>query len=239
MFLAMVSHELRTPLSPVLMIADLLEKTPNLPPKVLEDIRSIRRNVDLEIRLIDDLVDLTRISTGKMRLREEVVEIGQVINDAIAVCQEAIRDKGLEFVFDPPATESHVKGDPVRLQQVFWNLIRNAIKFTPEAGRIAVTVRNDKPSFVTVEISDTGIGIDPQRLAKIFEAFEQGGREIQTRFGGLGLGLAICQTLTEAHRGTITARSPGKGHGATFIVEFPTVLLPPRPVPRERAGVRA
>ncbi len=226
LFLAMVSHELRTPLSPVLMIADLLEKTPNLPPNVLEDIRSIRRNVDLEIRLIDDLVDLTRISTGKMHLREEVVEIGQVLNDAIAVCQDAIRDKGLELVFDRPSTESHVKGDPVRLQQIFWNLIRNAVKFTPEAGRIAVKMRNDKPSFVTVEISDTGIGIDPQRLAKIFEAFEQGGREIQTRFGGLGLGLAICQALTEAHHGTVSARSPGKGQGATFIVELPTVPVP-------------
>jgi signal transduction histidine kinase len=226
LFLAMVSHELRTPLSPVLIIADLLEKSPNLPPKVLEDIRSIRRNVDLEIRLIDDLVDLTRISTGKMHLREEIVEIGPVINDAIAVCQEAIRDKGLQLTFDAPAEQSYVKGDPVRLQQIFWNLIRNAIKFTPEAGGISVIVRNDKSGFVTAEISDTGIGIDPQRLAKIFEAFEQGGHEIPTRFGGLGLGLAICQALAEAHHGSVSAHSAGKCQGSTFIIQLPTVAVP-------------
>jgi signal transduction histidine kinase len=118
-----------------------------------------------------------------------------------------------------------VSGDPIRLQQVFWNLIRNAIKFTPAGGKISVAVHDGEAGFVAVEISDTGIGIDPQRLTKIFEAFEQGGQEIQSRFGGLGLGLAICQALTEAHHGRITARSGGKGKGATFTLELPTVSV--------------
>jgi signal transduction histidine kinase len=224
LFLAMVSHELRTPLSPVLMIADLLEKNQSLPPKLLEDIRSIRRNVDLEIRLIDDLVDLTRISTGKMHLREEVIEISQPLQAAIAVCREDIDSKRLEMKVQTTAAQSHVMGDPVRLQQVFWNLLRNAIKFTDQGGQISATIREGKAGFVAVEIADTGMGIDPQRLGKIFEAFEQGGREIQIRFGGLGLGLAICQALAEAHHGAIAAHSAGKGKGATFTVELPVVV---------------
>lgn len=224
LFLAMVSHELRTPLSPVLMIADSLERDASLPPKILEDIRCMRKNVDLEIRLIDDLVDLTRISTGKMHLREEIVELREPIKAAIEVCAEAIRGKGLELNLDLADGESKVKGDSVRLQQVFWNLIRNAIKFTPEGGRISVTARNSAAAFARVEISDTGIGIDPQRLSSIFKAFEQGGREIQIRFGGLGLGLAICQALVEAHHGRITAESAGQGKGATFTVELPVVI---------------
>jgi signal transduction histidine kinase len=222
-FLAMVSHELRTPLSPVLMIADLLERNQALPPQLREDVRCIRKNVDLEIRLIDDLVDLTRISSGKMHLKEEAVDISEPLKAATAVCQEDFHQKRLEFAVNSTAGESTVLGDPVRLQQVFWNLIRNAIKFTPEGGRIAVTVRNPDKGRVAVEIADTGIGIDAQRLSSIFEAFEQGGQEIQIRFGGLGLGLAICQALVEAHHGTITAASAGKGHGATFTVELPVV----------------
>ena len=236
-FLAMVSHELRTPLSPVLMLADLLEKNQNLPAQFREDVRAIRKNVDLEIRLIDDLVDLTRISTGKMHLREEIVEITEPIHAAISVCKEDIRDKELELTVNSTTVESRVLGDPVRLQQVFWNLIRNAIKFTPERGRISIDMRKSKPGFVEVVISDTGLGIDPQRLSSIFEAFEQGGQDIHIRFGGLGLGLAICQALVEAHHGTITAASEGKGKGATFTVDLP--VAPSRGaqnVPMQQSG---
>jgi signal transduction histidine kinase len=240
-FLAMVSHELRTPLSPVLMIADLLQRNQTLSPRVREDINCIRKNVDLEIRLIDDLVDLTRISTGKMHLREEIVRINEPLDAAIAVCREDIREKQLDFTVSANAAELQVKGDPVRLQQVFWNLIRNAIKFTPERGRITVTTRNRPAGFITIEISDTGIGIDPQRLSRIFEAFEQGGLDIQARFGGLGLGLAICQALVEAHHGTIKAASEGRTRGATFTVEFPVVaqrvIELPLPAAADRNGL--
>jgi signal transduction histidine kinase len=222
-FLAMVSHELRTPLSPVLMIADSLEQDPTLPPRLLEDVRCIRRNVDLEIRLIEDLVDLTRISAGKMHLNEEIVDIRETINAAIQVCREDLNDKQLNLTVEISKAEPKVVGDPVRLQQVFWNLLRNAIKFTPAGGTVSVDARSCRPGFVTIEVSDTGIGIDPQRLSIIFEAFEQGDREIQIRFGGLGLGLAICQALVEAHHGTIAAASEGKGHGARFIVDLPVV----------------
>jgi len=222
-FLAMVSHELRTPLSPVLMIADSLEQDPSLPPRFLEDIRCIRKNVDLEIRLIEDLVDLTRISAGKMHLKQEIVDIRETINAAIQVCRQDVNEKQLDLAVDISTTEPRVAGDPVRLQQVFWNLLRNAIKFTPAGGRISVNTRNCQSGFVTIEVSDTGMGIDPQRLSKIFGAFEQGDRDIQIRFGGLGLGLAICQALVEAHHGTITAASEGKGHGARFTVDLPVV----------------
>jgi signal transduction histidine kinase len=225
-FLAMVSHELRTPLSPVLMIADLLQRNETLPPQLREDVRCIRKNVDLEIRLIDDLVDLTRINSGKMHLREEIVEIHEPLKAAIAVCQEDLREKQLQLSVNSPSAQWKVEGDPVRLQQIFWNLIRNAIKFTPEGGRISLGVRAGKAGFVEVEISDNGIGIDPRRLSAIFEAFEQGGRDIQVQFGGLGLGLTICQALVQAHHGTITAASAGKGHGATFTVSLPVLASP-------------
>jgi len=159
-----------------------------------------------------------------MHLREEVIEISQPLQAAIAVCREDIDSKRLEMKVQTTAAQSHVMGDPVRLQQVFWNLLRNAIKFTDQGGQISAIIREGKTGFVAVEIADTGMGIDPQRLGKIFEAFEQGGREIQIRFGGLGLGLAICQALAEAHHGTVAAHSAGKGKGATFTVELPVVV---------------
>jgi signal transduction histidine kinase len=222
-FLAMVSHELRTPLSPVLMLADSLEQDPSLPPRLLQDIRCIRKNVDLEIRLIEDLVDLTRITAGKMHLKEEIVDIRETINAAIQVCREDAKEKQVDLTVEILTIQPRVAGDPVRLQQVFWNLLRNAIKFTPAGGRISVKARNARAGFVTIEVSDTGIGIDPQRLSSIFEAFEQGDRDTQIRFGGLGLGLAICQALVEAHHGTITAASEGKDRGAAFTVDLPMI----------------
>jgi signal transduction histidine kinase len=222
-FLAMVSHELRTPLSPVLMVADLLERNEALPPQIREDVRCIRKNVDLEIRLIDDLVDLTRITSGKMHLREEIIDLSEPLQAAIAVCQEDVAAKQLQLTVTHTAGQSKVLGDPVRLQQIFWNLLRNAVKFTPDGGRISITMRDGKAGVISVEVADAGIGIDPQRLSTIFQAFEQGGRDIQVRFGGLGLGLAICHALVGAHGGTITAASPGKGKGAVFTIELPVV----------------
>ncbi|MGA2441681.1 MAG: HAMP domain-containing sensor histidine kinase [Tepidisphaeraceae bacterium] len=221
LFLAMVSHELRTPLSPVLMVTASLEHDPSLSPQVREDIRCIRRNVDLEIRLIEDLVDLSRIHSGKMRLRKEFIDIKEPMKRALQVCREDLQSKRLNLTTDFSAAESPVFGDPIRLQQVFWNLIRNAFKFTPDGGQVAVRIRNRNPGVVAVEVSDSGIGIDPQRLSSIFEAFEQGGHDIQIRFGGLGLGLAICQALIEAHDGKIIAKSEGKGCGAAFTIELP------------------
>lgn len=219
-FLAMVSHELRTPLSPVLMAADMLAADPRLPPEMLADVQTIRRQVDLEIRLIDDLVDLTRISSAKMELRRERIDLHEPLRQAIAVCMPAAMEKQLIVEQRLAPASARVDADPVRLQQIFWNLLRNAIKFTPAGGtvRIETTIAG---SAVSVAICDTGIGIDPGQLSRIFTAFEQGDEDVAARFGGLGLGLAICDALVQAHQGTITAESPGRGLGATFTVCLP------------------
>jgi signal transduction histidine kinase len=221
-FLAMVSHELRTPLSPVLMIAEILEQDPSLPQRVRRDMANIRRNVELERRLIDDLVDLTRISSGKMGLQRQPVDVHEPLSQAIRVCENEAAEKGLKINTRFEASGSMLDGDADRLQQVFWNLMRNAIKFTPAGGTIDIGSSNIGGNVV-VTIADTGIGVDPERLSTIFEAFEQGGADIQSRFGGLGLGLAICHALTEAHGGSIRAQSEGPGKGATFVVTFPTL----------------
>lgn len=220
-FLAMVSHELRAPLSPVLVATEFLESDPRLPPELAADVRTIRRNVDLEIRLIDDLVDLTRVTAGKMSLRTEPLDVHDVIRSAAAVCTPDANDKGVTLTLHLNATRSRVSGDPVRLQQVFWNLLRNAIKFTPDAGHVTVTTR-DAPAGVQVDVADTGLGIEPAHLPVIFDAFEQGGADIHHRFGGLGLGLAIVKALVTAHHGAVTATSPGRGAGSTFTVTLPT-----------------
>jgi len=219
-FLAMVSHELRTPLSPVLMIAEILEQDPSLPQRVRRDMASIRRNVELERRLIDDLVDLTRISSGKMSLQCQPIDIHEPLAQAIRVCEAEAIEKGLKVATHFDAGQPVLSGDAVRLQQVFWNLLRNAVKFTPAGGAIDIYTSNAGGNIV-VTFTDTGIGIEPQRLSSIFEAFEQGGADIQSQFGGLGLGLAICQALIEAHGGSIRAQSEGPGQGATFRVTLP------------------
>jgi signal transduction histidine kinase len=226
-FLAMVSHELRTPLGPVLMVAEMLEQDPSLSPAVRNDVRTIRRNVDLEIRLIEDLVDLTRITTGKLRLREEAVDAHEPLRAAIEVCEADVCEKGLCLTTDLAATATRISGDPVRLQQIFWNLVRNAVKFTPAGGRIHISTRNTPEGHLLVEVCDTGMGIEPQQLGKIFDAFEQGEPDIHVRFGGLGLGLAICQALVAAHHGSIHASSKGRGLGAVFSVKLPVIPIAP------------
>ena len=224
-FLAMVSHELRTPLSPVLMVAEMLEQDPSLPAGIRKDIQTIRRNVGLEIRLIEDLVDLTRISVGKLNLRNELLDLHEPLQAALEVCRADLSDKALGLTINLLSGPCRVEGDPSRLQQVFWNLLRNAIKFTPSGGRIEITSCVAGGEHVAVRIADTGIGIDQPRLSKIFEAFEQGAPDIHVRFGGLGLGLAICQAVLEAHHGSITAASAGKEQGATFTVSLPLAAM--------------
>lgn len=221
-FLAMVSHELRTPLSSVLMVAEAMEHDPTLARRLRDDAATIRRCIELETRLIDDLVDLSRIGAGKLYLDHQVIDLQGLLAEAIRHCQSDMNDRQLELITDLHAVSSHVSGDPVRLQQIFWNLIRNAIKFTPEGGRIMISSYNDDPGHISVQVADNGIGIDPQRLSLIFQAFEQGGRDITARFGGLGLGLAIAQGLTEAHGGVIRAVSEGTNRGSIFTVQFPT-----------------
>jgi HAMP domain-containing protein/signal transduction histidine kinase/ActR/RegA family two-component response regulator len=218
-FLAMLSHELRTPLTPVLASALALESEPALPEDIQESLHMIRRNVELEARLIDDLLDLTRIDRGKVQLNFEVVDAHTLLQNALEICQAEIDRKHLMRSLNLGARKVHLKADPARLQQIFWNLINNAVKFTPEEGQISISTSNDSNGQLRVEITDTGLGIEPESLPKIFDAFEQGGR---THLGGLGLGLAISKTLVEAHKGTIAAQSAGRNKGSTFTLIFPT-----------------
>ena len=218
-FLAMLSHELRTPLTPVLASAIALESESGLPEDIQQSLQMIRRNVELEARLIDDLLDLTRIDRGKVQLNFEVVNAHTLLQNALEICQAEIDRKHLTPSLNLNAHKVHIRADSARLQQIFWNLINNAVKFTPQNGQITITTSNDSKGQLCVEIADTGLGIEPETLPKIFDAFEQGGR---TQLGGLGLGLAISKTLVEAHKGTITAHSDGRNKGATFMLVFPT-----------------
>jgi HAMP domain-containing protein/signal transduction histidine kinase len=218
-FLAMLSHELRTPLTPVLASALALESEPALPPEVHESLHMIRRNVELEARLIDDLLDLTRIDRGKVQLNFEVVDAHTLLQNALEICQAEIDRKHLRRSLNLGARKVHLRADPARLQQIFWNLINNAVKFTPSDGQISISTSNTSKGELRVEIADTGLGIESEELPKIFDAFEQGGR---TQLGGLGLGLAISKALVEAHKGTITAQSAGRNKGSTFTLVFPT-----------------
>src|SRR5205809_108340 len=218
-FLAMLSHELRTPLTPVLASAIALENEQALPENIQESTQIIRRNVELEARLIDDLLDLTRISRGKVQLNFEVVNAHTLLQNALEICQADIDRKHLVLRLDLDAHKVYLQADPARLQQIFWNLIKNAVKFTPEGGQICVSTSNDAGDQLRVKVVDTGFGIEPESLPKIFDAFEQAG---WTQFGGLGLGLAISKTLVDAHKGTITAESAGRNKGAMFTLIFPT-----------------
>jgi signal transduction histidine kinase/HAMP domain-containing protein/ActR/RegA family two-component response regulator len=218
-FLAMLSHELRTPLTPVLASALALESEPALPQDIHDSLHMIRRNVELEARLIDDLLDLTRIDRGKVQLNLEVVDAHTLLQNALEICQAEIDRKGLRRSLNLGARKVHLRADPARLQQIFWNLINNAVKFTPSNGQISISTSNSSEGELHVGIADTGLGIEPESLPKIFDAFEQGGR---TQLGGLGLGLAISKALVEAHKGTITAQSAGRNKGSLFTLVFPT-----------------
>jgi signal transduction histidine kinase len=225
-FLALLSHELRSPLAPVIaMVGELEAEVPDSQP-VKEALEVVRRNVELEARLIDDLLDVTRISKGKLQLSFETISIHQILQRAYEICRKEIEAKNLEVEFELSAVHTYVEGDPARLQQVFWNLIKNSVKFTPEKGRITIETVNPAPNKIEARVIDTGIGIEQEKIDKIFNAFEQGQTEITRRFGGLGLGLAISKALINAHGGKIRVQSPGKDQGATFSVELNTVLTP-------------
>lgn len=238
-FLAVLSHELRTPLTPVLTVAQEKERDTTLTPDVREAFSMIRRNIQLEARLIDDLLDLTRISRGKLDLHTEPVKLHEKIVDVVRMVESEARAKGLTMQLDLEAKRYCVPADPTRLQQVLWNLLRNAIKFTPEGGSIRVrTLDVEGSERVRTEITDTGIGIAAEALPKIFDAFEQGERFITRQFGGLGLGLAITKALVELHGGNMGVASEGLGRGATFSFELtgsvpeilPSGSEPKRPV---------
>jgi PAS domain S-box-containing protein len=224
-FLAMLSHELRTPLTPVLAGTRMLEAMPDLPDAVRSGVTMIRRNVELEARLIDDLLDLTRVANGKLRLSLETVDVHDVIDSVLELFRSEIQIKQQDVHIDKRAQHHYVLGDRARLQQMLWNLIRNAAKFTPDGGHIYVRTRDER-MHVQISVEDTGVGIEPKQIGKLFNAFEQGSQNMSRQFGGLGLGLAITKALTDAHGGLVGAKSPGAHCGATFTITLPTSEQP-------------
>ncbi|ACB74064.1 PAS domain S-box protein [Opitutus terrae] len=229
-FLAALSHELRTPLSPVLLLASDAAADPQLPPSVRADFETIRKSVELEARLIDDLLDLTRIVRDKISLDLREVDAPVALRDALINVRAEFEAKRIGLVLDLSPEPQFVRADPVRLQQVIWNVLKNAVKFTPAGGRVTITSRIDhERRRLVLAVADTGIGMTAGEIERAFEAFAQGdhaGSGGSHRFGGLGLGLAISRRVVELHGGSITAQSPGRGRGAVFRIELPLLAGP-------------
>jgi signal transduction histidine kinase/CheY-like chemotaxis protein len=231
-FLAVLSHELRTPLSPVVMTIPAIEADPALPAKFREDLAMVRRNIELEVKLIDDLLDLSRVTSGKLRLQMQGVHVHKVLLHSVYNTSAEAASKAIAIQQDLDAPQDLITADPARLQQVFWNLLRNAVKFTLRGGDIVVRTWNEPESGrLLVEVRDTGIGISAEALPRIFEAFDQGDAQAPGQFGGLGLGLAIAKVVVEIHGGTIAASSDGRGKGACFTVGLPLSKTAERAVP--------
>src|SRR5438874_6148083 len=224
-FLAVLSHELRTPLTPALAAASYLAEHEDLSPQLREEVVAIRTSVRLEARLIDDLLDLTRINRGKIELHLEVVDVHNLLRNSLEIARDNILAKQLDLVVNFGADRQHVWADAIRLQQVFWNLLNNAVKFSKKSGRITMGTANEDRRFV-FQITDTGVGIEPEQLDRIFHAFEQGERVISRKFGGLGLGLTISKRLLELQGGTISVHSEGLNRGASFKLSLATVDSP-------------
>ncbi|MHB1558764.1 MAG: hybrid sensor histidine kinase/response regulator [Isosphaeraceae bacterium] len=233
-FLAALSHELRTPLAPVVSAVALLEMTPGLSPEVLGYLAMIRRHVGLETRLIDDLLDLSRVISGKLQLNCRPTHLNDLVENVMDIVGGEIHDKGLTVETILAAHPDLVDADPARLQQVIWNLVKNATKFTPAGGTVRVTTRMVGERSVAVEVADTGKGISPEALPHIFDAFEQGEPAVTRQFGGLGLGLSIAKAVVDRHGGTIRAVSDGPELGSTFVVTLP--LSASTTVPSKRSA---
>ena len=226
-FLAVLSHELRTPLTPALAAAIMLETAKEFDPAgVRETMGVIRRNIELEARLVDDLLDYTGISKGKLQMHMAPVDLHLAVQHALDMCEPLIKNKRLRLKTEFAATSHWILGDSARLSQIAWNFLLNAVKFTPENGCITVRTSNSAQNRVKLEVIDNGIGITADLLPHIFEPFRQGGEGLNRRFGGLGLGLSVAHGLAEAHGGAIQASSGGPSCGTTIGVDFDT-LTPP------------
>jgi signal transduction histidine kinase/ActR/RegA family two-component response regulator len=221
-FLAMLSHELRTPLTPVISALETLETEPAQTEEVKSALAMIRRNVELETQLIDDLLDFTRIAKDKLQLRFAPVDAHLAISNVVEICRAEADSRRLRVHLNLRANAHYVAADAAKFQQIVWNLLKNAIKFTAENGEIAISSSNPSPEVLTISVRDTGIGMEPEVMQRIFDPFEQGNRSFERRFGGLGLGLAISKSLAQAHGGTLTAQSDGRDRGSTFLLSMQT-----------------
>src|SRR6184192_4664339 len=216
-FLAMLSHELRTPLMPVLTWAGATAKQSNLGPEIQKGLKMVCRNAELEVRLIEDLLDLGRVTRRRLKLQLGTADAHELLQSAIDIVRSDMEDRHLKLVVSLAASRYELVADAPRLQQVFWSVFRNACKFTPENGTVSVRSYNPNATTITIEINDSGVGIEPQFIKRIFDPFEQA----DSRREGLGLGLAISKAIVEMHQGTIRARSEGLGKGATFVIDLP------------------
>lgn len=230
-FLATLSHELRNPLNPVSLIAGEMLKDPSLDESSLKAWQLVQRNVAIQATLIDDLLDLSRITQGKMELHYLEIDAHQILRDAVETTRSAFEAKQITLKLSLDAKSAHVWGDLVRLQQVLWNLLSNAAKFTPGGGTVTLTSSNPGAESLEISVRDTGIGMSADELERVFRPFEQGDHSndvIRSR-GGLGLGLAITRQLLEMHAGSVRAESTGKGHGSAFTVSIPLTSSGLRP----------
>jgi PAS domain S-box-containing protein len=234
-FLATLSHELRTPLNAILGWSQILAKSEDVSQEIGEGLQIIERNARAQTQIIEDLLDMSRIVNGKVRLDVQPVELASVVHAAVDTVRPTAEAKGvrLQVVLDPLA--GPVSADPSRLQQVFWNLLTNAIKFTPRDGRVQVVLERVN-SHLEVAIADTGSGIKPEFLPHVFDRFRQADASTTRRHGGLGIGLAIVKQLVEMHGGSVRAKSAGEGMGSTFTVALP--LAPLRNLPEHHEAER-
>jgi PAS domain S-box-containing protein len=221
-FLSVLSHELRTPLTPVLGAISMMERDGTVPAHLAGPVAMIRRNVETEARLVDDLLDLTRITRGKITLHPEVVDVHAVLRDVAAMFQSEADEKKLGVTLSLHADHHHVWVDAGRFQQVLLNLVSNAVKFTPPGGSIALRTSNENGT-VKIEVADTGIGIEPEVMPRLFRPFEQGEVGVTRQFGGLGLGLSIVKALVEMHKASVSVASEGRGKGTTFTLRVNAV----------------
>jgi PAS domain S-box-containing protein len=224
-FVAIVSHELRTPLTPILGGVYMMRNEPGDKDVVARALNLIERNAKTQLKIVDDLLDVSRALSGKLRLNMESVDLSVVIRAAIETVRPATEAKGITIGLEIESLQGFVAGDADRLQQVFWNLLANAVKFTPNDGRISVAL-NEAGGHAEVRVIDTGIGINAEFIPHVFERFRQANSSRTRTHGGLGLGLAIVRHLVESHGGTVHAISAGDDQGATFVVRLPLRSIP-------------
>jgi PAS domain S-box-containing protein len=223
-FLATLGHELRTPLNAILGWSQVLRRVGGGNAELGEGLKVIERNARAQAQIIEDLLDMSSIVSGKVRLEMRKVDLASVLEASVNAVRPAAEAKGIELEVALDASTSAVRADPNRLQQVFWNLLTNAVKFTPTAGRVSVTLERGS-SHLKASVADTGEGIDPAFLPYVFERFRQADASTARRHGGLGLGLSIVKQLVELHGGRIDAASNGHGTGSAFTVELPALAL--------------
>ena len=228
-FLAMLSHELRTPLTPVLATLNLWEASEEVPQELQPDVQMLRRSIEMEARIIDDLLDLTRIARGMLSFSPENTDVHSMLNFLVGLSQSEAQTKALNIDLQLKAERHYVHTDAARLQQVIWNILRNAIKFTENGGNVTISTTNDSANNIDIAIRDDGIGMTPETISKLFVPFEQADPTRNRRYGGLGLGMAISNALVDLLEGKLRAESPGLGKGSTFTVIFPTSDLVAKP----------